>query len=117
MVVFKRLLDWIDRCDIASQAGQLKPKFKTTDGESIFPADDEEQWWLTDISKRISVGDDKDQQHKQQEGDEDGPATCDEESEQREVSDEDPVSEPEVLGEGNASSSSDQHRLQTGWWN
>ena len=106
-VVFQRLLDWIDRCDVASQLGHEKPEF-ASDGNPIFP-DDDEPWWLTDISKRISSGAAK------QDGDEDGPATCDEDegAEQKEVSDEDPVSEPEQVG--GCASSSNSHRPNIAW--
>ena len=87
-------MDWVDRCDIASHTGLPKPEFKTTDGEGIFPNNDDDPWWLTDISKRILHGDDKND--KELEGDEDGPDTGNEEEpEQREVSDDDPLSEPE----------------------
>ena len=88
-VVFQRLLDWIDRCDVASQTGVLRPAFETADGGSIFPVDDD-PWWLTDISKRLT---DK------QEADEDGPVTeCEEEeAEQKWLSDDDPLSEPEQV--------------------
>ena len=117
LVVFKRLLDWIDRCDLASQAGLPKPAFKTTDGEDIFPTDEEEPWWLTDISKRLLFGDKKEE--KQLEGDEDGPATCDEEEEEpekKEVSDDDPLSEPEELDLGRDSASSGAHyRVLKAW--
>ena len=67
-VVFQRVLDWIDRCDVASQTGAPKPEFQTSSGEPIFP-EDEEPWWLTDISRRLG------QDAKQQEVDEDGPAS------------------------------------------
>ena len=40
-VVFQRLLDWIDRCDVASQTGEPKPLFQTVGGEPIFPEDDD----------------------------------------------------------------------------
>ena len=86
-VVFQRLLNWIDRCDTAAQMGLPKPEFKTPEGDAIFPEDDE-PWWLTEVSKRISAEDRK--------GDEDGPVTEDEqgdEDEKKDVSDEDPVSE------------------------
>ena len=90
-VVFQRLLDFIERCDIASQLGLPRPEFKTLDGEAIFPEDDE-PWWLTEVSKRISAEDRR--------GDEDGPVTDDEgEEEKKEVSDEDPLSEPECVVE------------------
>ena len=101
-VVFQRLLDWIDRCDVASQtAGEPKPSFQTADGEPIFP-EDEGPWWLTDISRRLT--DDA-----KQDGDEDGPATeGEEEGEQRELSDEEPVSDPE---QHVCASASSQHEL------
>ena len=89
-VVFQRLLDWIDRCDVASQTGAPRPAFQTNSGEQIFPSDDD-PWWLTDISRRLT-------HDAKQEGDEDGPATeGEEEGEQREVTDEDPVSEAEQV--------------------
>ena len=90
-VVFQRLLDWIDRCDLASQTGAPRPAFQTISGEQIFPSDDD-PWWLTDISRRLSTD-------AKREGDEDGPATeGEEEGEQGEVTDEDPVSESEQVG-------------------
>ena len=105
-VVFQRLLDWIDRCDVASQTGEPKPPFQTVDGEPIFPEDDD-PWWLTDISRRLA--DDA-----KQDGDEDGPITeGDEEAEQREVSDDDPVSDPDQQVSAPASSS--QHEPNVAW--
>ena len=104
--VFQRLLDWIDRCDVASQTEEPKPPFQTVDGEPIFPEDDD-PWWLTDISRRLA--DDA-----KQDGDEDGPITeGDEEAEQREVSDDDPVSDPEQ--QVSASASSSQHEPNVAW--
>ena len=53
--VMKKLLGWIDRVDAASQAEHpCRPKFATEDGSPIFPreGEDDEYWWLTDISKR-----------------------------------------------------------------
>ena len=52
-VVFKKLLDWIERCDDASQRGLPKPPFQTADGEAIFPENIDEEWWKTDIARRI----------------------------------------------------------------
>ena len=93
-VVFQRVLDWIDRCDVATQTGAPKPEFQTTSGEPIFP-ESEEPWWLTDISRRLG------QESKQQEADEDGPASDgeekDEADEQKELEDDDPSSEPEQV--------------------
>ena len=90
-VVFQRLLNWIDRCDVASQMNLTKPQFQAADGGPIFPDDEDDQWWLTDVSKRIAT--------ESRQGDEDGPMTGDEagndEMEQREISDDDPLSEPE----------------------
>ena len=105
-VVFQRVLDWIDRCDVASQTGAPKPEFQTTGGEPIFP-ESEEPWWLTDISRRLG------QDAKQQEADEDGPASDDEgkdeekEDEQKELSDDDPSSEPEQVSASAISSAYD----------
>jgi hypothetical protein len=102
-VVFRRLLDWINRCDLASQTGQPKPAFQTLAGDPIFPVD-EDPWWLTDVSKRISAED-------KNKGDEDGPATDDEgEEEHKEEDDDDPLSEPEV-----GASSSGSHVPTVAW--
>ena len=103
-VVFGRLLDWIDRCDMASQLGHPKPAFETPDGDPIFPEDD--AWWLTDVSKRVAAED-------HVKGDEDGPATEEEEieEERQDVSDDDPLSE----GENVAASSSGQHIPTIAW--
>ena len=100
-MVFQRVLDWIDRCDVASQTGAPKPEFQTTGGEPIFP-ESEEPWWLTDISRRLG------QDAKQQEADEDGPASDGEGKEekdaQKELSDDDPSSEPEQVSASASSS-------------
>ena len=115
-MVFQRVLDWIDRCDVATQTGAPKPEFQTTSGEPIFP-ESEEPWWLTDISRRLG------QDAKQQEADEDGPASDDEgkdeekEDEQKELSDDDPSSEPEQVSASASSSAYDPnvawHRMET----
>ena len=104
--VFSRLLDWIDRCDMASQLGHPKPAFETPDGNPIFPEDKDDAWWLTDVSKRVAAED-------RVEGDEDGPATDEEEmeEEQEDVPDDDPTSEEETLG----ASSSGQHVPTVAW--
>ena len=88
-VVIARLLDWISRCDVASQtAGAAKPAFETPDGEPIFPLDDD-PWWLTDVSKRVSAED-------RDAGDEDGPPSeAAEEDQRQEVTDSDAESGPE----------------------
>ena len=109
-MVFQRVLDWIDRCDVASQTGAPKPEFLTTSGEPIFP-ESEEPWWLTDISRRLG------QEGKQQEADEDGPASDGEgkdeqEDEQKELSDDDPSSEPEQVS---ASASSSAYKPNVAW--
>ena len=58
--VIHRLLDWIDRVDMASQSKDPevpKPLFATKPsdrfpcGEPIFP-DDEDPWWLTDVQRK-----------------------------------------------------------------
>ncbi len=82
----KRLLDWIDRVDRASQTHAPKPAFQTEDGRAIFP-DDDEPWWLTDVSRRAP------EEEEQQNGDEDGPPSDLDEALQAEVSDDDPLSE------------------------
>ena len=68
-----------------------KPQFQAADGGPIFPEDEDDQLWLTDVSKRLAT--------EERQGDEDGPVTGDEagddEMEQREISDDDPLSEPE----------------------
>ena len=66
-----RLLDWIDRCDWASQRKEPKPVFATSAGESIFPESDD-QWWLTDTQR-------KNENKQMPPVDEDGPAEPDEE--------------------------------------
>ena len=50
-VVIHRLLDWMDRVDLATQTGDPRPLFQTADGDDIFP-DNDEPWWLTDASRR-----------------------------------------------------------------
>ena len=88
-VVIKRLLDWIDRCDLASQAGNVKPSFQTVDGEPIFPADEYSEWWLTELSRKLP-------EEEKQPGDEDGPAS-EHEEEAGEEHDSDPPSEVEAV--------------------
>ena len=84
-VVIHRLLDFMDRVDLATQTGAPRPLFQTTDGEDIFP-DNDEPWWLTDVSRRAPA-------EEQDPGNEDGPPSeMEEEGQQAEVSDEDPVS-------------------------
>ena len=89
-LVMKRLLDWIDRVDMASQTGLPRPAFETEEGEHIFPEGDE-PWWLTDLSRRIAP-------EEKMEGDEDGPPSDVEEvveEQQAEVTDSDASCEPE----------------------
>ena len=38
--------------DLASQRGAPKPDFETELGEPIFPEDEEEAWWQTQLSRR-----------------------------------------------------------------
>ena len=87
-LVMKRLLDWIDRADMASQMGAPKPAFQTEESERIFPEGDE-PWWLTDAGKFVASAEGM--------GDEDGPPSDMEEGveeQQAEVTDSD-ASEPE----------------------
>ena len=54
-VLHRRLLDWIDRVDYASQRGEPKPPFVATDGGTVFPCEGDEMehtWFLTEMSKR-----------------------------------------------------------------
>ena len=99
--VIKKLLDWIDRVDIASQTGAPKPLFETEEGDPIFPEDDD-PWWLTDVSRRVA-------QEEKVDGDEDGPASEEMEPEQRECSDSDAGSELE------GASSSRRHAPFVAW--
>ena len=76
----------MDRVFLATQTGDPRPPFKTAVGEDIFP-DNDEPWWLTDVSRRAPADEEQDP------GDEDGPASeVAEEGQQAEVSDDDPVS-------------------------
>ena len=52
-VVYEEFLHWIKRCDDASKQGLPKPLFQTADGKAIFPEDIDEEWWKTDIARRI----------------------------------------------------------------
>ena len=72
--VIRKLLQWIDRCDHASQQNSPPPPFCAEDGSSIFPneGDEFELWWLTDV-KRKEKGD-------EQKGDEDGPPSSESEA-------------------------------------
>ena len=63
--VYRRLLDWIDRVDTASQVpGAPRPAFLTAQGDCIFP-DEEDTWWLLDRKRKATESEEKD--------DEDGP--------------------------------------------
>ena len=93
-----------------------KPEFKTTEGDDIFPANQEEQWWLTDISKRLQS--DSKNEEENVEKDEYEMASGDEEDEpeKEEVSDDDPLSEPEQLDLGRTSASSKDHfKVSMAW--
>ena len=76
--------------DLASQRGAPKPDFETELGEPIFPEDEEEAWWQTQLSRRA-----KDEEPVV--GDEDGPASdagdIEEEQPRAEVTDSEPESE------------------------
>ena len=73
--VMHKLLDWIDRVDLASQVGASRPAFLADDGSPIFPEDENDLWWLTDLQR--SKQDDA-------KGDEDGPPSSDEGQDQEE---------------------------------
>ena len=90
--VIHKLLGWIERVDKASQTGAPRPAFETVDHESIFPEDDEDKWWLTDVQNR------KEPAAPQAPADEDGPPSSEGEhvsDEDKMVSDEDPMSDDE----------------------
>ena len=96
--VIHKLLDWIERVDKTSQTGAPRPAFETVDHQPIFPEDEEDKWWLTDVQNRKEPA-------AQQPADEDGPPSSEGEhvsDEDKMVSDEDPMSEDEcehtVLG-------------------
>ena len=96
--VIHKLLNWIERVDEASQIGAPRPAFETVDHQPIFPEDEEDKWWLTDVQNRKEPA-------AQQPADEDGPPSSEGEhvsDEDKMVSDEDPMSEDEcehaVLG-------------------
>ena len=107
-MVFRRLLEWIDRCDYASQNGLPKPTFETPDGKPIFPEDEDDAWWLTDVSRRVAA-------ENIVEANEDGPATDDdgvEDQEEKEVPDDDPSTDAEEA----ADSTGNQHvPIVVGW--
>ena len=104
---FPKIVASIDRCDVASQHGLPKPTFETADGEPIFPEDEDDAWWLTDVSKRVAAENIAD-------ANEDGPATDDdgvEDQEEKEVPDDDPSSDAEEV----ADSTSNQHVPIVAW--
>lgn len=51
-IVLHKLLEWIDRCDYASQNGEMKPPCKQLNGDQIIPTDEDDLWWLTELSRR-----------------------------------------------------------------
>ena len=66
---------------------------KLPDGKPIFPEDEDDAWWLTDVSKRVAA-------ENKVEADEDGPASDDDDMkdrEEKEVPDEDPSSDAEEV--------------------
>jgi len=74
-MVLHKLLEWIDLCDKASQAGEEeKPPCIDENGEDIVPSDPENLWWLTEMSARKS-----DEEEIQPNDDEDGPPESEEE--------------------------------------
>ena len=96
--VLHRLLDWIDRVDIASKRDEPRPLFATAEGGSIWPEDDD-PWWLTEMQRKTP----KESQPGLGPGDEDGPAEEEgnEEQERPEdalTEDEDPSSESDADG-------------------
>ena len=89
--VIHDLLNWIQRVDLASQNGAPRPAFETLERKPIFPEDDEDKWWLTDVQNRKTP-------ETQAPADEDGPPSSEGEhvsDEDKNVSDEDPSSADE----------------------
>jgi len=86
-IVIRKLLDWIDRVDVASQRGEPRPPFATSTGGPIFP-EDGDPWWLTELSRRVR------EEPEPVPGDEDGPASGEEGPDgDALIDDEDPLSE------------------------
>ena len=104
--VIAKLLDYIDRVDMASQVGAPKPAFKTVEGGSIFPEDPEDAWWLTDISRKAP--------EEEKDADSDGPPSQLDENEPREVSDDDPLCSDEE-GRPNQEPSSSSYEPSVAW--
>ena len=67
--VIQKLLGWIDKVDLSSQAGLPKPPFEDENGDSIFPPEGHEDalWYLTDLSRT------KREEELARQADEDGP--------------------------------------------
>jgi hypothetical protein len=86
--VMAELLQWIDRADMAAQAGAPRPPFVRDDGSPIFP---DEPWWLTEVERRAQGGEEQEEEVAPDAGaDDDGPASA-----REEVSDDDPLSSGE----------------------
>ena len=84
--VIGKLLDYIARVDLASQTGAPRPEFRTIDGETIFPEDPNEEWWLTSLQRKAP-------EEKETAADEDGPPSELDENEPMEVDDSDCLSD------------------------
>ena len=82
-VVLHKLMEWIDECDLASQTGKPKPECLDKDGQPIIPTDDDNLWWLTEMSARKT-------EEKDAKADEDGPP--DEEVEKNDITDDESMS-------------------------
>ena len=76
--VLHKLLAWIDDCDLASQSGRPKPECVDENGQDIVPTDDDNLWWLTEMSarKKVDEGD-------RAKADEDGPPESEDEVSQK----------------------------------
>ena len=101
MNVIRKLLNWVGAVDSASQGGGVRPAFKTTGDEDIFPREDK-PWWLTDVQQRKKPED-------IHPADEDGPVSeC--EDPKDETEDEDPTSEEEFNATSTPAPGYDQGR-------
>ena len=92
--VLHLLLDWIDKCDIASQLGLEKPPCQTESGEKIIPTDENDIWWLTELQCRKTEEDEPDKH--MGDGDEDGPPKSSEDEKADITDDDETMSEEEI---------------------
>ena len=106
LAVIRRLLDWISRVDMASQRGSVRPPFATSDGEPIFPGEDE-LWWLTEVQRK--------KPDSTEAGDEDGPAS-EHEDDKEQTDDEDRLSDvSSARGDEHEEAQASQFKAEVAW--